>query len=313
MNFDFFPLRFEFIAGDSLFFPPGKAANILRGALGVVFRKIACAPDCHDAQTCQSRQSCPYARIFAPASDGPGPSGLADSPRPFVFRARHLDGRTISRGESFFFDLNVFTPDPEALAYFILTFAALAREGLGPGRGKADLRRVSRLPLLHHQEQILFSGAAQMTTSVVEPVSLSLLPLPAAPDRITVEFVSPTELKHEQRIAPRPEFPVLFGRIRDRISTLRRLYQDGPLEIDYQATNQRAAAVRMVDCQVRRQETERRSSHTGQTHSIGGFLGLAVYEGSLAEFIPYLEAARWVGVGRQAVWGKGELNIIPSE
>ena len=24
----------------------------------------------------------------------------------------------------------------------------------------------------------------------------------------------------------------------------------------------------------------------------------------MAEFLPYLEAGRWVGVGRQAVWGK---------
>lgn len=312
MNFDFFPLRFEFTARDSLFFPPGKASNILRGALGVVFRKIACVPECQDAQTCSSRQSCPYARIFAPDSDGQGPSGLADSPRPFVFRARHLDGKTIQRGESFFFDFNVFTLDPEALAYFVLTFAALAREGLGPGRGKADLRKVCRLSVLDHTEQTLFESSTQMMMSgAVKPVSLSLLPPSSAPKRIRVEFLSPIELKHEQRIAARPEFAILFGRIRDRISTLRRLYGAGPLDIDYLGSNLRAAAVRMVQCQFRHQETERRSSHTGQTHSIGGFLGVAEYEGELSEFIPYLEAAGWVGVGRQAVWGKGELRIVP--
>jgi hypothetical protein len=99
VDFKLYPLRFEFIAKQSLFFPPGKASNILRGALGVIFRNIACVPECvrsGDARTCEIRRSCPYAKIFVPISNGAGPSGLADSPRPFVFRARHLDGHPSS-------------------------------------------------------------------------------------------------------------------------------------------------------------------------------------------------------------------------
>jgi hypothetical protein len=55
-------------------------------------------------------------------------------------------------------------------------------------------------------------------------------------------------------------------------------------------------------------DIERRSSRTGQVHPIGGFVGEAEYEGDLAEFVPYLHAARWTGVGRQTVWGKGEID-----
>ncbi len=54
---------------------------------------------------------------------------------------------------------------------------------------------------------------------------------------------------------------------------------------------------------------ERRSGRTGKTHPIGGFIGSADYEGELAEFLPFLEAARWTGVGRQTVWGKGEISV----
>ena len=309
MNFEFFPLRFEFTARESLFFPPGKAANILRGALGTVFRKIACVPECDDSRTCAIRHTCPYAKLFAPESDGEGPSGMADSPRPFVFRARHLDGHTIQPGRQFWFDLNVFTLDPDALAYFVLTFAALAREGLGPRRGRADLQRVRRLAVSDSPELIVFDTGTQFMVGAVEPVSLSLIPSAAPIDRIRVEFLTPTELKHDHQIAQRPEFPILFGRIRDRLSTLRRLYGAGPLELDYQASTQQAAAIRMVSCQVHREEARRHSSRTGQSHSIGGFTGIVEYEGELAPFVPWLEAARWVGVGRQAVWGKGELHI----
>jgi hypothetical protein len=40
-------------------------------------------------------------------------------------------------------------------------------------------------------------------------------------------------------------------------------------------------------------------------------MGSADYEGDLAEFLPFLEAARWTGVGRQTVWGNGEIHVIP--
>lgn len=310
MRFDFFPLRFEFTARESLFFPPGKAANILRGALGTVFRRIACVPECRGEKSCEIRHSCPYAKVFAPVAGAEGPSGLADSPRPFVFRARHLDGRSVQPGQPFYFDLNVFAMDTVVLAYFVLTFSALAREGLGPRRGKAELTCVRRLPISGFPERVVYDSATQMIAGSIDSVSVDLDPPPSAPLRIRVEFLSPTELKHEHRIASRPEFPILFSRIRDRISTLRNLYGAGPLEIDFQGSGARAAAVRMTACEGRRVEAERRSSRTGQSHSIGGFVGVAEYEGDLAEFLPYLEAGRWTGVGRQSVWGKGEIRIV---
>ena len=32
----------------------------------------------------------------------------------------------------------------------------------------------------------------------------------------------------------------------------------------------------------------------------------------VAEFLPWLRAARWVGVGRQTVWGKGDVRVLES-
>ncbi len=95
------PLRFEFTARESLFFPQGKAANTLRGAFGEVFRRTA--------------PSTEYPRVFAPVATT-GPSGFSDSPRARSYsRARHLDGRNIQSGQPFYFDLNVFSPADPAL------------------------------------------------------------------------------------------------------------------------------------------------------------------------------------------------------
>jgi len=236
----------------------------LRGVLGATLKRIA------SAET--------YARIFEPKSQG-GPSGLADPPRPFVFRAWHLDGLRIAPGEAFHFDMNVFDVRGDTVSCFLQVFAEFA---------VAKLQRVDRAS---------------------EPQPVCLDPAMTPVSKVSIEFLTPTELKSKDQIVARPDFPILFGRIRDRVSTLSALYGSGPLPIDFAETSERAARVRLARCDIRAVSAQRRSGRTGQTHPIGGFIGSAEYEGELAEFLPYLEVARWTGVGRQTVWGKGEIRL----
>lgn len=275
-------LRLTFVAQDAIFFPVHKPGNILRGAFGILFRDLACrcAADDHSAD-------CPYAQIFAPKPRIPGPSGFADLPRPFVFRAAHLDGLRIAPGEEFHFDVNLFMRDDWPVAYFEAAFAKLAGEGLGPGRGRAVL-----------------AGFAQ----AVQEVSLD--PPAVRVDRLTVQFVTPTELKAAEGLWAEPRFEVLVARLRDRISNLRAQYGDGPLAIDYLGLAERARRVELLQADLQHVDVERRSSRTGQRHPLSGFIGEATYSGELTEFLPYLEIGQYTGVGRQTVWGKGEFRVV---
>ncbi|MBV8867437.1 MAG: CRISPR system precrRNA processing endoribonuclease RAMP protein Cas6, partial [Acidobacteriaceae bacterium] len=155
----------------------------------------------------------------------------------------------------------------------------------------------------------IYDGGAAMLREPAPPLTLSLVPGAEQIERVRVRFVTPAELKAGHRLAERPEFGILAARVRDRVSTLRSLYGGGPLAIDFKAFGERAARVQMTRCELERVDAVRRSSRTGQVHSIGGFVGEAEYEGELAEFVPYLKAAKWTGVGRQTVWGKGEISV----
>ena len=304
----FRPLRFSFVAREPLYFPRGKSANILRGAFGGIFRKIACVPECANASQCKLRAACLYAQMFEPSASPGGPSGLNDLPRPFVFRAWHLDGRTIRQGGEFHFDLNLFDVRSPAMVYLVLAFAQLAGEGLGPGRRIVDLTEVWQLGLDGQRRAKVFDGT-KLSDVHAEPVELDLAMPAESVSSVRLGFVTPTELKAASGLAAQPEFGVLAARLRDRLSKLRQAYGGGPLGIDFRALGERARLVRMTRCDVRRIEVERRSSKSGQVHSIGGFVGEAEYEGELGEFMPYLRAAKWTGVGRQTVWGKGEVTV----
>ena len=215
-----------------------------------------------------------YGRYFSPTASA-GPSGLRDLPRPFVLRVAHLDGARLAPGDVFEIGMNLFEVRERPIDIF-----------------RDALRSIWRAE---------FAG--------MEGEQLLRLPLAAGPaiERVRVRFVTPTELKGSDH----PDFGVLFARIRDRISTLRALFGDGPLDIDFKAMGERARRVRMIHSDLRHVDAERFSRSTGQRHPLGGFIGIADYEGDLAEFVPYLEAARWTGVGRQTVWGKGEIAWEP--
>jgi hypothetical protein len=294
VTFDLCSFRFTFSARDPISFSARMSGNIVRGALGHALRRIACVPECpghagRDVRECERRLDCAYARIFEPAAliGGTGPSGLADWPRPFVLRAAHLDRQAIGPGQSFWLDVNVFETRYPVVEYFERAFRELAAEGLGPGRGRADLLSAEQL------------AAISIPLEADRPETR----------RIRVAFRTPTELKSNAGPVAKPEFGILFARARDRVSILRSLYGAGPLEIDFEAMGKRAAAVRTTHCQIRHFSTQRRSSRTGQSHAIGGFAGWAEYEGELSEFLPILRAAQWTGVGRHAVWGNGEIRV----
>ncbi len=309
IRFSLYACRFRFLCIDPLHFAEGKSGNILRGAMGDVLRRLVCSPDCPGAKVCPERLGCPYARLFEPTTWGSGPSGLADWPRPFVLRTSHLDGQALQPGATFEFDLHLFDMHEGAMPWLILTFHQLAQEGIGRRR-RLRLETVDGLDRDGRAVPLVRDDRIPSSPGRPPPVVLSLDPLTEPVSKVRVQFATPTELKFAGRIVREPQFGILFARIRDRISTLRALYGEGPLEIDFRAMAERANQVKLTGLRLESIEVERRSGKTGLTHPLGGFVGEAEYTGDLSEFVPYLKAAWWAGVGRQTVWGKGAIKVL---
>jgi hypothetical protein len=221
-----------------------------------------------------------------------------------------LDGSTLRPGTEFHFDVHLFQiRDPE-ISCFVQALGEFGHEGFGPRRLRAELIAVDQLDISGAAIQRLFDGTNLYGNGGIVASQLSLDSLEIDVRRVELRFSTPTELKHENQVTLRPEFGVLMSRIRDRLSTLGQLYGDGPLHIDFAEFGRRAGRVLMTRCEVEWVDVQRVSARTGQRHSLGGIVGLARYEGELAEFLPFLHAAQFTGVGRQTTWGKGELHVV---
>ncbi len=71
-----------------------------------------------------------------------------------------------------------------------------------------------------------------------------------------------------------------------------------------------AEAVRLVDWHGDWREWDRYSALQDCSMTFGGVVGTTVYEGDVAEFLPYLVYGQAAHVGKQSTFGAGRYRII---
>ena len=176
---------------------PGPAlGNILRGAVGLTFRKLVCPTEYlhHECHPCPLYSSCNYGQLFAPT---PPPDAVRlrlqqDLPRPFIIEPPGFEGR--GSAESLSFHLTLFGTAIRSLPYFVTTLASLGREGMGRDRVPFDITGITaRHPA---GDELLFTGSsASMSLPARHITTDDLL---ASPPRPQPAGVSVAALAYQQ-------------------------------------------------------------------------------------------------------------------
>jgi len=317
-SFSFAHFRFVLEPEDRLTLHPRNPGNTLRGAFGSTFKRLVC-PTSHECrETCRQKATCPYGQIFEPSppTDSDRLSLNQDIPRPFVFRPPNGNETTARPGEALHFDLILIGKALEYFPYFLVTFRELGDQGIGLGRGRYRIARVSMLNEDGSDVGDVYSGhdnivrPSPFRITYKDCCRLAALRLTNNGVRITIRFLTPTLLKVDGKLVERPEFHHIIKRLRDRVNALAHFYCDDRLEMDYKSFGERAEVVRTVSCKVRWEDRDRRSWKTGLSHDMGGFVGEVTYEGNLQEFLPLLILGQYTHVGKYAVWGNGRYEVV---
>ncbi len=311
--------RFRFVLEpeDRLALHPRNPGNTLRGAFGSTFKRLVCAMPADCRETCRMKTTCPYGQIFEP-SPPLGSDRLSlnqDIPRPFVFQPPTGLESMARPGNALSFHLILIGKAHDYFPYFLVTFRELGDQGIGLGRGRYRIARVSLLNEDGKDVAEVYSGHDNLVRP--SPVRITYKDccrlvaewFPAQNRRVTMRFLTPMLLKADGKIVTRPEFHHVIKRLRDRINALAHFYCDDSLEMDFKSFGDRAEAVRTLSCHVRWEDRDRRSWKTGQSHDMGGFVGEAMYEGDLEEFLPLLLLGQYTHVGKYAVWGNGRYQV----
>jgi hypothetical protein len=292
---------------------PAYKGSVLRGGFGWAFRQTVCyQPQVPTCEGCLLRGSCPYAYVFdtQPPDDTEVLSKNSDVPLPFVIEPPIDRRHHYGVGEKLAFDLVLMGKGIDHLAYFLVAFQRLGKMGLGRERVPFRLARVTTATA--NDQTAVFDGEGTLlgsTFGILQPVDLHTRAEALPADRLTIDFVTPTQLKHEGRFHDRPAFHVLVRALLRRTSSLAYFHCGERWETDYRGWIERAEAVRTVAAHTGQMEAWRYSSRQKQRIRLSGAVGQMVYEGDLAPFRPLLALGEWIHVGKACVFGNGMMRV----
>ena len=125
---------------------------------------------------------------------------------------------------------------------------------IGRGRGRYRLTEAAAVHPLDGWEATVYSAEDELVRD--QDLSVSRTDLAAAAealplDRLTVEFLTPTRLKHGGHFVDAPEFHVLIRVLLRRVSSLAYFHGGQRWETDYRGWIERAKGVRLVENDTR--------------------------------------------------------------
>jgi hypothetical protein len=294
---------------------PRYKGSTLRGGFGYAFKRQVCLQRARETcDGCLLRTVCPYGYLFEPSPppDSEVLSAQSDIPLPFVLEPPLEGRRHYEAGETLGFGLTLVGRAIDFLPYFVMVYRELGGRGLGRDRAKFTLASVEAVDPLADRTATVYSADDE----VIRDCSLSAgqndlvaraETLPAT--RLTVDFLTPTQLKHGGRFHEQPDFHVLVRALLRRASSLAYFHGGERWETDYRGWIERAGAVRTVAAHTGRMEAWRYSSKQKQRIRLSGAVGQMTYEGDLAPFRPLLALGEWIHVGKACVFGNGMMRV----
>jgi hypothetical protein len=257
------------------------------------------------------KDSCAYSYIF----ETPPPANSAKmrkynaSPHPFVLQFESAGVET-AKMEGYTFNLTLFGHGQKQFPYILHAMQRAGHEGIGGGRQQFQLERV---------EQINRSGQAHPVFDGKQllPVTRdSLPPLPPAPAKTSIHFLSPVRIKQQgKNLTPdRFEFGALFGNVLRRISMLTYFHGDIPLETDFARLTRQARELNFSNKQLQWYDWKRYSSRQQTEMNMGGVIGTAEIDLTAhPEFWPYLWLGQWTHAGKATSMGMGQYCLTNQE
>jgi hypothetical protein len=296
---------------------PEYKGSTLRGGFGAVFKQIGCARGSEICKgACGRKENCAYGYVF----ETPVPTNasvlrnLSDVPRPFVIeppleRKTHYDV-----GESMDWRIVLIGNGIQHLPYFVLAFKMLGTVGIGKGRHKFTLETVEAIHPYTAVSKPIYSSQGDALRSENLSVGFDEIQEQArafSSNQITLQFQTPTRIKHQEDYASRPEFHILIRAILRRVSSLYYFHCGEQWETDYRGIIAQAQEIKMTRSNVRWVDWERYSARQDKRIELGGFVGEASYEGNLEPFLPLLLVGQLVHVGKACVFGNGQYMMKP--
>ncbi|MEW6380270.1 MAG: CRISPR system precrRNA processing endoribonuclease RAMP protein Cas6 [bacterium] len=302
--------------------PPFKGSTF-RGAFGTALKRVVCALERQDCQSCLLNSRCVYSFFFE-KKEGCTKSGvnLPSPPHPFVIEPPLTLQEHFKPGDSFDFNLLLFGQANDYLPYCIYAFDQMGQIGIGRyingKRAGFILKTVSAhgKVIYSSQDQRLSRDDFTTELKIPEPQGQGRQGQQGQEpqgeiNRLTIHLKTPLRLKHENHLKADLPFHILIRAALRRISSLFACYGEGQPALDYTGLVARAQdqSIKIQASDLHWFDWERYSNRQEVKMLMGGIVGSISYTGNLGEFLPLLRLCEEVHLGKQSTFGLGQIVV----
>jgi hypothetical protein len=211
--------------------------------------------------------------------------------QPYVLMPPPEGPRQLGTGDPIRLDVTLVGRAIAQRAYVWRALEAAARGGLGPDRVAFEIAEATEL----------------------EPASLAE---PPAAGRARLSFLTPVRLKRDGRLVPPAQLTpadVLMALVR-RVSMLAAFHGPGPLGVDFRGLKWVADGLAWQATRLGWRDTVRHSARQEAVLRMGGLVGDALIDArALTPFRPFLRLAPWLGIGKGASMGLGQVALAAGD
>lgn len=310
---EFGKYRFLIKLEDDAILPYYKGSTF-RGLLGHALKRVVCALRHQDCATCILKTNCTYALVFetAIAVSLPEGSRISAPPHPMVIEPPLTEQTHFKKGETMECTILLFGEINRNLPYFIYAFDQMGKIGMGKKirgrRSRFVLESVfakhivlyenneRKIKLPKDNEHITFNGCNGSSASDMADMEVSLV------------LETPLRVNIDNRKELTLPFQFLVNNMIRRTTSLLNCYGTGEPELNYSALAQRAAKVEIAEENLTWHDWKRYSNRQERKMFMGGISGSIKYRGKIEEFLPMIEMAEKVHLGKNTFFGLGKIT-----
>jgi hypothetical protein len=285
---------------------PGSA---WRGGFGHALKRTVCVMRLRPCAGCPLERSCVYPTVFetAPGEQAAMMRRYDRVPHPFVLQPPVATHDRLESGDLVSLQVTLVGRSAGHAAYVVRALQEAAAAGLGPDRLALELRTLGAMPM----DRPLDPASAAAGGLELRPTPP---PVPPCPTAVEVELVTPLRLQREGRLVGAETFAPadLLRNLVRRVSMLRYFFTDRPLEADFPLLRELALGLPAEAAALRWVDLVRRSSRQDMVMRMGGIVGrFRLPIGSAQPLWPFLWLGQWIGAGKGATMGLGQLRLQP--
>lgn len=276
---------------------PEYLGSTIRGILGHCFREIVCSTPDIKCFECEKRYGCSYVRNF---SNTGGEGGAINS---FVIYP-HMQGKTEWRpGDECMFDLTLLGHTAAHPEIYMDVLLRMTKKGWGAERIPFVLKRITDSDT---GRLIYADGNTWLRNLVPHTMNVQVEEAKAA----LVVFRTPVRIVSGGELFTTLPFDVLMRFLARRLSLVTQVCTDFVMEWDQEEMFKSAKLITTAAEEWRKIDFMRFSMNQKSNRlELPAQYGWALYEGNLSPFVPYLEAGRYLQVGKNTTIGFGHYDV----